>query len=212
MKLSQHLPLTIALGAIAYGLMSTCAQATSITIANGSFEAVGAAAPFQTLYAGDNLGGWTITDGSIDLINGYWAADTGNQSIDLSGNSLGAIGQWIVVPHAGTVKINFAMSGNPDDAVKHKTLEVTLTDTQGFSFEAASSTAEVQWDQKTAIFTGVAGGGYFLSFRSTTTDGAPYYGAALDSVSATVPDGGMTASLLGMGIAGVAFLRRKLVA
>ena len=60
-----------------------------------------------------------------------------------------------------------------------------------------------------AVFSGISTGYYTLGFESQDPDGdSPYFGPALD-ISASVPDGGTTFSLLGIALAGFGVLRRK---
>ena len=203
----------LALAFLAPAVLVSSSYAASIGIINGSFESPVVGPGFVLRNAGSPLlTGWEITAGSIDHIGTYWEAAAGIQSVDLTGSSLGTIRQLISVPISGDVTISFAMAGNPDDSFKIKTLEVSLIGNGiPFSFDAQGFTrANMGWEYKTATFSGAVAGDYYLQFKSTTTDGAPFFGAALDDVSAsvTVPEGGMTVVLLGMSITAMGLARR----
>ena len=86
-------------------------------VTNGGFEArsVVNASSFDTYPAGSpNLTGWTIDNGSIDHIKGYWGAKEGSQSIDLDGGVPGAISQTLTTVPGQSYVISFAYSTNYD--------------------------------------------------------------------------------------------------
>ena len=63
---------------------------------NGSFEnaSVNPGSGFTNLAGGSTaITGWTVGGDSIDYIGGYWNAQNGSRSIDLSGNAPGSIFQ-----------------------------------------------------------------------------------------------------------------------
>ena len=195
------------------------ARAVPITIVNGSFEADPVVTSFgvDTHPVGNSITGWEITAGSIDLISHYWQAADGGKSIDLHGLAAGTIRQQIFVPIDGNVTINFAMAGNPDNnnalAVPVlKSLEVSLIGAAvPFTFDATNSThANMGWQSRSALFSGVPTGNYFLQFRSTTVEANDNYGPTLDNVTAsvTVPEGGLTVVMLGISLTGLGVIRR----
>lgn len=66
------------------------------------------------LEAGSGLTGWTINSGSINLVHGGWASHSGDQSIDLAGDTEGRISQTITTADlAGTYNLQFWLAGNP---------------------------------------------------------------------------------------------------
>ena len=73
--------------------MATSAGAATFT--NGSFElGVNPGSSFVTLGNGSTgVTGWVVGGDSIDYIGGYWQAEDGSRSIDLSGNANGSIAQ-----------------------------------------------------------------------------------------------------------------------
>ena len=187
-------------------------NAVPITIVNGDFEESTVDRTFVTYGAGSTaLPGWTIAGGSIDHIGNYWQAASGSQSLDMSGEGPGTIEQTIVVPIDGTVTVTFSLAGNPDDTRKVKELEVSLISGGGshiFTFDATGQTrAAMGWVTEQAIFPNIAADTYTLQFKSLNQTA---WGPALDNVSASVPDGGLTLFLLGSSILGLATLRRRL--
>jgi choice-of-anchor C domain-containing protein len=154
-------------------------------VVDGSFEAPIATSPFQTFNAGSSVGGWTVSAGSIDLINGYWNAADGNQSIDLSGNSRGAI-QQTVNASAGSYRLTFALSGNSDGPPTIKTVVVSIGGVSSqFSFTTpANNNNNMLWVTETLDFSLPTSGNAVLSFQDIS-DGQSAYGAALDNIILT---------------------------
>jgi choice-of-anchor C domain-containing protein len=175
-------------------LLSTCAGVALLSspfrlcanlVVDGSFEAPIATSPFQTFNAGSSVGGWTVTGGSIDLINGYWNAADGNQSIDLSGTSRGTIQQTISAS-AGSYRLRFALSGNSDGPPTVKTVLVSFGNASAqFSFTTpANNDNNMLWVTETWDFSLPTGGNTVLSFQDIS-DGQGAYGAALDNIILT---------------------------
>ena len=207
-KKSLHLALLVTLLSLS-GVVS--ASATPITILNGSFENGTMVNPggFDTLTAGDtSIDDWTISAGTIDYIGGYWEAADGDRSLDMNGISQGFIQQAITVPFDGNVRIDFSMAGNPDDLNKIKHLTVSLKNPdQVFTFDATGKGHQTMgWVNKYAVFTGVTAGAWTLEFQGGVNEAQ--YGPALDNISASVPDGGTTAALLGLAMTGLGLIRR----
>jgi len=218
MKVHRHVARTLAVAALSLVAFAGSASATSISIVNGSFEEGIDPDPYVgfttvgTGVTGADIDGWKVT-GSIDYIGTYWQAADGNRSLDMNGYfAAGRVEQDIYVPENGNVSVRFAMAGNVDDAPTVKELRVSLESTslyQDFTFNITGHTkTNMGWVYYTANFAGITTGTYTLAFASINDpDGA--WGAALDNVSASVPDGGATATLLGVALAGLGFLRRK---
>ena len=188
------------------------ASAATIPITNGSFEQGTLTDPFTTVVATDStaITGWTVSAGSVDYIGNYWQADDGTRSLDMSGNGAGTIEQQIFVQQAGNVTVNFAMAGNTDGPPLVKSLRVSLTGPVGsqvFVFDTTGqSHANMGWVDYAAEFSILAAGNYTLAFQSLDNTA---FGPALDNISASVPDGGMTATLLGLALTGLGLFRRK---
>ena len=57
--------------------------------------------------------GWQVASGDIDIANSFWQPASGNQSIDLNGNSPGTIYEDFSFSVGGQWAVMFAMSANP---------------------------------------------------------------------------------------------------
>jgi len=190
--------------------------ASAALVLDGSFEDTVAHSPFQTFNAGQTFGGWTVTSGSIDLINGYWAAADGNQSVDLAGNNHGTI-QQTVNASAGLYQLSFALSGNSDGPPTIKTVLVTVgNQTKLFSFTTpAQNNGNMLWTKESWDVYIPTGGSTTLSFADVSGGNNPTpYGAALDNVSLVccVPEAGTFVAgamlLLPFGAGSLRILRR----
>lgn len=191
------------------------AFAGPILIQNPSFEIPTSAGTFNTVNAGDStsIPGWLVSMGSVDHIANYWVAADGVRSIDLDGNSQGAIQQDLVVSQTGTLTVKFDMAGNPDGGLGAKSMQVSLLSSSSapqvytFSVTGAITHTAMGWQSETANFNVSAPGTYSLEFMSLTPG---FYGPALDNVSASIPDGSSVLLLLGIGMTLLSALRRKL--
>ncbi len=213
----------------ATGLLSACAgvalsgtplSLSANLVVDGSFEAPIASSPFQTFNASISpVGGWTVTAGSIDLINGYWHAADGNQSIDLSGNSRGTIEQSINTG-PGLYHLTFALSGNSDGPPTVKTVQVTFgSATAQFSFTTpwpnGNNIPNIVWASESWDVYLPTGGNTTLSFQDISGGYEGPYGAALDNIVLTqasaVPESGTLLAgallLLPLGLSAVRIVR-----
>ena len=157
--------------------------AGAATITNGDFEAPGTFhGSFQTLSAGSTaLTGWAI-GGSVDLINTYWAPDSGAYSLDMSGNGAGSISQMLTGLSIGsTYQLSFDLAGNPAGTQGVKSLTASVGDlAKTVTFNTAGKTTGAMGWQTVN-----------LSFKATTTNAlltlqsntASAMGPALDNVS-----------------------------
>lgn len=155
-------------------------------VANGSFETASAEPPSGTslvLATGSTvMSGWTVTGHSIDYVSPVWTASDGDHCLDLNGNGPGGVVSDPVATTAGQAyDLVFDMAGNPDSALRLRTLRVLINgvETQRYSFDASSSTdANLGWRQKRLRFT--AGTAQTTLAFETTTAGT--YGPTLDNV------------------------------
>jgi choice-of-anchor C domain-containing protein len=181
------------------------ASATAATVTNGSFELPDIGGTFN----GTSPSGWTVL-GSVDLINTYWQAQDGGQSIDLSRSSPATISQSVSGFTIGqTYELSFWMSGNPDGPPPIKMLTASVGGTSvDFTFDSSTnSKADMGWLEKTFLFSATSET-MLLSFQGTDNPGTAY-GAALDNVSISavpVPAAGLL--LLG-GLAAFGMFKRK---
>lgn len=84
-------------------------------LSNGDFEEPDAGDMYQQYDKGDTVGAWRVESGSIDLTGKWWDAASGKQSLDLNGESTGAIAQDVETTAGESYVVRFAMSGNPDN-------------------------------------------------------------------------------------------------
>lgn len=105
---------------------SAFAQLGPNLISNGSFETPISDNVWRrnpaTWFAGQNMGGWLVTQGSVDLKRsgtgtgigqvGQGNAYDGEQFVDLNGEEVGGISQMFIIGNAGVYRLSFAMSGN----------------------------------------------------------------------------------------------------
>ncbi len=163
---------------------------------------------------------WTVTAGSIDLLRvpDYQTPD-GKQGVDMDGDNVGQISTFIDIPCAGTVTIDFYMSGCPLPPPDVKLLRLSLgSASQDFSFNYTTH-GWFEWVAESAVFPNQSAGPIALTF--TSLDGnlgdpafyGPYVGAVTASVSpgSPVPDVGSPLALVALGLAALAGvgLRKK---
>lgn len=158
------------------------ASATSNIIVNGSFEesSIDCIGGYVLLYAPSTvITGWTITDGSVDLVCLDILASNGTRSIDLSGQTLGTISQNFTSTPGTEYRVDFDMSGQRG-APLLKTMTVSAGDTSEI-FTSDKNTHSGIWDAKTFYFV-ATDSTTTLEFKSSDDVIRPYYGPALDNV------------------------------
>jgi choice-of-anchor C domain-containing protein len=188
--------------AVLLGMAASGAHAAAFV--NGGFESNSCGVPsgsFGTLGTGSNcITGWTVSSGSIDLINGYWEAQEGTHSVDLAGNSPGSISQTFDTIIGQLYSVDYFLSGNPDGGDIAKLGVVSAIDggiVQSATFLGLQGTSRQDMNYIGYNFTFTAtGAATTLSFASDTSEGA--FGAALDAVSVSaVPEPTTWAMMLG---------------
>ena len=95
-------------------LLASVAQANLIT--NGGFELPPGVYPYMVFDTGLRLPGWTVENGTVEIVGSYWQAAEGSQSLDLNGifEEIGTIYQDVATVPGEHYKIRFAYSGNPE--------------------------------------------------------------------------------------------------
>ena len=93
------------------------ALTVNAAVQNGGFESPVIGPTYSAFLAGENLGGWVVESGSVEIVGPYWQSAEGSQSLDLSGiwEWAGTIYQDIATIPGQTYKIRFAFAGNPED-------------------------------------------------------------------------------------------------
>jgi choice-of-anchor C domain-containing protein len=187
----------------------TAANATIVV--NGSFEQGPASVgTFNTYFAGSTaISGWTVTQGSIDLIRTYWNPSAGARSLDLSGNQAGTIAQMIPTIAGMRYTVSFDISSNPDRSLAKSMLVGFGTATPVSITLGGPVSRPLVWTSQTLQF--VASSAMTqLSFKSTTSGPS---GMALDNVSVVaevVPEPATWAMLIaGFGVVGATMRRRR---
>lgn len=168
----------------------------------GSYQTVGTSATFGANNA------WTVVSGSVDWIGNYWAAPSpGGGSVDLDGNSVGAISQTLFGLAAGTYRISFALSGNPDGPPPTKALEVSVTGlaAQDYSYPLVGDKANMNYAIESYIFTW-GGGNATLTFASLNAPSNNPYGPVIGDVSISAVPEPATWAMMILGFLGVGFV------
>jgi choice-of-anchor C domain-containing protein len=179
---------TLAAAALCLAALGTTAiapaDATSAAwFSDGSFETPTAPADsFATYAAGQNIGPWTVTTGTVDLIGaGYWQAADGKQSLDLDGYNAGGVAQTFATVPGAEYAVSYSLAGNPDGGPAVRTGEVLINGnvTQDFSFNVTGKTP-TDMDYMTEYLTFWATGSQTTLGFLSTTPGA--YGPVIDDV------------------------------
>ncbi|MFI6449480.1 choice-of-anchor C family protein [Kitasatospora sp. NPDC050543] len=168
-------------------LASAGATASAQTVSrfdDGSFEYPRATAnSFTSLSAGQAIGPWQVTAGSVDLIGaGFWQAAEGDQSVDLNGSNSGAVAQTFTTVPGTTYTVTYALAGNPGGAPALKTGSALIDgqNFQDFSFNTTGKTFTNMGYVNRQFTFRATGSATVVAFASTTPDSA--YGPVVDDV------------------------------
>ncbi|MFJ9776271.1 choice-of-anchor C family protein [Kitasatospora sp. NPDC101157] len=150
---------------------------------DGSFESPKApAGSFAEFAAGQSIGPWRVTGGSVDLIGaGMWQAAEGDQSLDLNGASAGTIAQTFTTVPGATYSVTYALAGNPGGGPAVRTGKALIDgqDFQDFSFDVTGRTMAAMGYVGRQFSFVAQNSSTTLSFASTV--GGPF-GPVLDNV------------------------------
>ncbi len=150
---------------------------------DGSFETPKAPVnAFTTLAAGQTVGPWRVTAGSVDLIGaGFWQAAEGDQSVDLNGNNSGTVAQSFTTVPGTTYSVTYALAGNPAGAPVLKTGRALIDgqNFQDFSFDVTGRTMAAMGYVGRQFSFVAQGTSTTLTFTSTV---AGAYGPVIDDV------------------------------
>ena len=150
-------------------------------IVNGDFETPEAPDRCRTL-SGDELTGWKVEKGNVDVVSTYWPAEHGNQSLDLNGLERGVISQTIPTEPSHWYRLTFFYAGNPDANAEddNRDAEVQWGDKLLTTLHPQLGTPnDMNWQRREFIVQAKAA--YTTLVFISVTDGA--YGVALDDVS-----------------------------
>lgn len=168
-----------------WALVLASAFPAQAAVSNGGFEQPGAGSLYRAFLAGENIGGWIVESGSVEIVGTYWNAAEGNQSLDLSGlwDWAGTIYQDIPTVPGQVYKIRFAFAGNPEDqAVKDAKVFWNDTELAKLTVDTAGrSFTDMGWTYYDYEVTATGTSGR-LKFQSLTLN---FLGPVIDDVSIT---------------------------
>lgn len=187
--------------------------ASAAVITNGSFENGTLSNPFSTVgTGGTNITGWSVTSGTVDYIGNLWQHQDGTRSVDLAGNSIGALAQTFATVIGETYSVAFYIARNPDGGLLPRTGTVQATGSAAqalFYNNGASTRSNMGWLLNLYQFTATSNSTTLTFSADATSQGL--YGLALDNVSiSSVPESATWCMMLaGFGLMGFALRRRK---
>ncbi|WP_406192940.1 choice-of-anchor C family protein [Kitasatospora sp. NBC_01560] len=165
------------------GAGATASAQTVSRFDDGSFENPRATVnSFIDLPAGQTIGPWRVTAGSVDLIGaGFWQAAEGDQSVDLNGSNAGAVAQTFTTVPGTTYTVSYALAGNPGGpALKTGSALIDGQDFQDFSFNTTGKTFTNMGYVGRQFTFRATGTATTIGFTSTTPNSA--YGPVVDDV------------------------------
>ncbi|WP_329306941.1 choice-of-anchor C family protein [Streptomyces sp. NBC_01260] len=183
MRVSRTFTAAAAASSVLLACTGTAAAAPS-HFDDGSFEyPVSTPGGFKDLVAGQSIGPWQVTSGSVDLMGaGSWQAAEGDQSVDLSGVRAGSVSQTFTTVPGTKYTVTYAVAGNPagPPTVKSGKVLVNGQNFQDFTFDITGKT----YTDMGYVYRQVN----FVATKSTTTLGFASsvntaYGPVLDDVT-----------------------------
>jgi choice-of-anchor C domain-containing protein len=179
--------LGIAMVAVLSGLSNVTAAtpAAAATVFQDGFESpVATVGSFDTYFAGQQMGVWTVTRDDVHLIGaGFWQNAEGMQSLDLDGGLNGAIKTKINITPLVSYKVSYALAGNPASGPTIKTGQVLVNGNvvQSFSFDiTGKSLSSMGYVRKSFLILLTTASKLNLEFSSTTNPTG--FGPVIDDV------------------------------
>ena len=178
----------------ATGVGGTGGGGTTVgSFTNGGFELPGTVETLNVAKNSTFITGWVVTKDNVDYVGGSFSPSEGRYSIDLDGNTPGAIAQTFATTPGTNYTATFDMAGNPAGGAVVKSMRVAAGgSSQDFTFDTSGkSVSNMGWTTKTFVFT-ATGANTTLEFSSLGGAGSNH-GPALDNVRVTVggtPGGG----------------------
>jgi len=162
------------------------AVVSAAAFSNGGFESTTCNVWwFCTDFGSSWISPWTVTSGSIDLVNyQYWQPSEGQWSVDMSGEGAGSISQSFDTVAGNEYHVSFSLSGNPEGGSQTKGLYVGASGSaaQYYTYNTAgNSDSNMNYAAQTYTFT-AASSSSSLSFSSANFDP---FGPVIDGVSMT---------------------------
>jgi len=193
---------------LALTLLALASTAQATTIFSDNFDA-------NDLALNSVPTGWTVTDGTVDIIGDpdfYDFIPGSGRYVDLDGSTsqAGILSKTLLLTAGETYTATFDLAGN------HRTTDQeTVTGILGVGLGNVSNTFSLAqndgWTSFSLTFTPVVTGSYILSFGNS---GGDNIGMLLDNVVVSVPEGGNTTYAMFAAIVGLFGFaaRRRLVA
>lgn len=201
------------------------ATAHASLLLNGSFASTCGSGSFCTYSAGNstdipnwlviNGGNPTDSNGSVDLITGYWQQPPGGgNSVDLDGNAYAGLSQTFATEVGRSYTVTFYLSGNPDGAPATKDLGVDFGGVPlTFSYTVTGNRNDMDWLAETFTFiaTSVSTTLSFTSLDSPSTS-AGFFGPVIGNVDVEAtpePTGIAMIGVAMMALFGLGAIRRR---
>jgi len=177
----------------------SAAKASSLLV-NGSFEQGPPVGSFLNLPGGStSITGWVVTGEGIDYVGSLFPASDGTHCIDLDGSSRsaktppfaeGGIAQTFATTPGTRYQVTFDMAGNPLRGPILKPMRVSAAGQEmDFTFDITGKSGyNMGWVSKSWTFTANSAS-TTIEFRSLTASPTTGWGAVIDNVSVTAPDG-----------------------